>query len=124
MTSADIRAHILATPDPLQWDCFSFGCIQRAGHFTFFMSVDHLLTDGMSAGVIFVEIHVMYAALLESGAPIPLPDPAGYDDYSFGQRQHTAALTPESPQVRSWIEFAESNDATSRCESALVSCEM
>jgi mycolipenoyl-CoA---2-(long-chain-fatty acyl)-trehalose mycolipenoyltransferase / long-chain-acyl-CoA---trehalose acyltransferase len=42
MTSADIRAHILATPGPLRWDCFSFGCIQRADHFTFFMSVDHL----------------------------------------------------------------------------------
>jgi mycolipenoyl-CoA---2-(long-chain-fatty acyl)-trehalose mycolipenoyltransferase / long-chain-acyl-CoA---trehalose acyltransferase len=123
MTSADIRALILATPDPLQWDCFSLGRIQRADHFTFFMSVDHLRTDGMSAGVFFLEIHMMYAALLESGAPIPLPDPASYDNYSIGQ-QHTAALTPESPRIRSWIEFADSNDATSRCEFALVSCEM
>lgn len=30
------------------------------------MSVDHLRTDGMSAGVIFLEIHMMYAVLLES----------------------------------------------------------
>jgi hypothetical protein len=112
MTSADIRAHILATPSPLQWDCFSFGCIQHAGHFTFFMSVDHLLTDGMSTGVIFLEIHMMYAALLESGAPIPLPDPASYDDYCIGQHQHTAAMTLESPQVRTWIEFAKNNDST------------
>jgi hypothetical protein len=96
MTSADIRAYILATSGPLQSDCFSFGCIQRADHFTSFMSVDHLLADGISAGVIFLEIHTMYAALLECGAPIPLPDLASY----------------------------ESNDATSRCEFALVSCEM
>jgi hypothetical protein len=78
----------------------------------------------MSAGVTFLEIHMMYAALLESGAPIPLPDPASYDDYSIGQHQHTAALTLESPQVRTWIEFAESNDATSRCEFAVVSCQV
>jgi hypothetical protein len=56
MTSADTRVHILAMPDSLQWDCFSFGCIPLADHFT--------------------------------------------------------------------IEFAESNDATSCCEFALVSCEM
>jgi hypothetical protein len=112
MTSADLRAHILATPNPLQWDCFSFGLIQRADHFTFYMSVDHLLTDGMSAGVIFLEIHMMYAALLQSGAPIPLPDPASYHDYCIEQHQHTAALTSESPQVRTWIQFAENNDAT------------
>jgi hypothetical protein len=72
MMLTHIRAHILATPDPLQWDCFSFECIQRADHFTFFK----------------------------------------------------AALTPESPQVRTWTEFARSNDAASRCEFALVSCEM
>jgi hypothetical protein len=112
MTTADLRAHILATPNPLQWDCFSFGLIQRADHFTFYMSVDHLLTDGMSAGVIFLEVHMMYAALGQGGAPIPLPDPASYDDYCVRQHQHTAALNLESPQVRTWIQFAENNDAT------------
>ncbi len=88
------------------------------------MSVDHLPTDRMSAGVIFLEIDTMYAALLESGAPILLPNPASHGDYSIGQHQHTAAPTLESPQVRPWIEFAESNDAPSRSEFALVSCEM
>jgi hypothetical protein len=33
MTAAG-RVHILATPDSLQWDCFSFGCISPADHFT------------------------------------------------------------------------------------------
>jgi hypothetical protein len=33
------------------------------------------VTDGMSADVIFLEIHLMYAALLVSGTPIPLSDP-------------------------------------------------
>jgi hypothetical protein len=56
MTSADIRVHILATPDSLQWDRVSSRCIRRADHFT--------------------------------------------------------------------VESAESNDTTSCCEFALVSCEM
>ena len=36
MTPAELRDHLLATPDPLQWDCFRFGIIQRADHFTFY----------------------------------------------------------------------------------------
>jgi mycolipenoyl-CoA---2-(long-chain-fatty acyl)-trehalose mycolipenoyltransferase / long-chain-acyl-CoA---trehalose acyltransferase len=121
MMSADIRVHILATPDPLQWDCSGFERIQRADNFTFCMSVDQLCTDGMSADVIVPEI---YAALLEIGAPIPLRDPASCDDYSVGQQQRAAALTPESRQVPTLIECVESNDATSPGEFALVSCEM
>jgi hypothetical protein len=109
MTSAEFRTHILATPDPLQWDCFSFGVIQNADHFTFYMSADHLVTDGMSVGVIFLEIQMNYAALVDAGTPVPLPDPGSYDDYCVRQHRHTAALTLESPQVRAWIQFAEGN---------------
>lgn len=35
MTSAELRHHI-ATPQPLQWDCFLFGIIQSDDHFTFY----------------------------------------------------------------------------------------
>ena len=110
ITSTQLRTNILATPDAREWDCFSFGIIQRADHFTFYMSLDHLLTDGMSTGVIFLEIHMMYAALIHGAGPLPLPDRASYDDYCLRQRQHAAALTPESPEVLRWIEFAERND--------------
>jgi hypothetical protein len=112
MTSAELRAHILTTPDPLQWDCLTFGLIQRPDHFTFYMSADHLVIDGMSVGVNFLEIHMMYAAVAGGGAPIPLPDPGSYDDYCVRQHRHTEALTPESPQVRTWIRFAEDNGGT------------
>jgi mycolipenoyl-CoA---2-(long-chain-fatty acyl)-trehalose mycolipenoyltransferase / long-chain-acyl-CoA---trehalose acyltransferase len=112
MTSAELRDHILATPNPLQWDCVSFGLIQYSDHFTFYMSADHLLTDGMSVGVIFVEIHMNYAALVGGGAPVPLPDPARYDDYCVRQHRHAAALTLASPQVGAWIRFAQDNGGT------------
>ena len=35
ITPAELRSHLLATPSPLQWDCFRFAIIQRADHFTF-----------------------------------------------------------------------------------------
>ncbi|HEX2212613.1 MAG TPA: condensation domain-containing protein [Mycobacterium sp.] len=106
------REHILATPSPLQWDCFRFGIIQRADHFTFFLTVDHLHVDAMFMGLAFVEIHMMYQALVGGGAPIPLPEAGSYDDYCVRQRAFTSALTADSPQVRGWIDFAHRNDGT------------
>lgn len=111
-TSTEWREHILATPSPLQWDCFRFGLIQRADHFTFYMSVDHLHVDAMFMGLAFVEIHMMYAALVRGGAPIPLPEAGSYDEYCVRQRQFTSALTLDSPQVHRWIQFAQGNNGT------------
>lgn len=106
------RDRILATPSPLQWDCFRFGLIQRADHFTFYMCIDHVHVDAMFIGLAFVEIHMMYAALVGGGAPIPLPPAGSYDDYCVRQREFTSALTLQSPQVRRWIDFAEGNNGT------------
>ena len=110
MAAEDWRAHLLATPDPLQWDCFRFGIIQRSDHFTFYLSVDHVHADAMFMGALFVEIHMMYHALVSGGAPIALQEPGSYDDYCVRQRRFTEALTLESPEVRAWIQFAERND--------------
>jgi hypothetical protein len=108
----ELRANIFATADLTEWGCFSFGIIQRADHFTFYTSMDHLLTDGMSTGVIFFEIHMMYAALVHGAGPIPLPDRGSYDQYCLRQRENAARLTQNSPQVRGWMEFAERNGGT------------
>ncbi|WP_297595512.1 condensation domain-containing protein [Mycobacterium sp.] len=112
MTPTELRAHILATPSPLRWDCFTFGVVQHADHFTFYMSADDLVIDGMSVGVIFLEIHSMYSALVGGGVPVQLPEPASYHDYCVRQHQHTAALTLQSPPVRAWIRFAENSGGT------------
>ncbi|MGE0221050.1 condensation domain-containing protein [Mycolicibacterium sp.] len=110
MAAAQWRAHILATPDPLNWDCFSFGIIQRRDHFTFYISVDHVHTDAMFMCLVLVEIHMMYLTLVNGGAPLALQDAGSYDDFCVRQRRYTAGLTPDSPEVRAWIEFAERND--------------
>jgi hypothetical protein len=59
-----------------------------------------------------MEIHMMYAAVVGGAAPIQLPEPSGYDDYCIRQHHFTSALTLESPQVRTWIEYAEKNAGT------------
>lgn len=112
MTQEEWQANILATPNPLQWGCFSFGLIQREDHFTFYAAIDHVHIDPILMAVLFVEIHKMYAVVMEGGAPIALPPPSGYADYCLRQQEYTSSLTSASPEVRAWIEFAERNDGT------------
>ena len=107
MTPGECRGHILATPDPLRWDCFRFGIIQRPDHFTFFVSIDHLHMDAQFSVVVLTEIHMMYSALAGGEAPIRMPDAGSYDDYCIRQHQYASELTLESPEVRAWIEFAQ-----------------
>lgn len=107
MNASQWREHILDTPSPLQWDCFRFGVIQRADHFTFYASIDHVHADAMFMVALFVEINMNYAALAEGGAPIRLPDAGRYLDYCVRQREYTSALTLESPEVREWIHSLE-----------------
>lgn len=112
LTPEDLRARIFDTPGPLQWDCFSFGIVQHAFHFTFYMSADHLVIDGMSVVAIFLEIHSTYTAMVGGGAPIPLREPGSYEEYCHRQHRHTASLNLQSPEVRAWIRFAEDNGGT------------
>ncbi len=112
MNAAQWRKHILETPSPLQWDCFRFGVIQRADHFTFYASIDHIHADAMFMVALFVEIYQNYSALGEGGAPIKLPDPGRYLDYCTRQREYTSALTLESPAVLEWLDFLRRNGGT------------
>jgi hypothetical protein len=112
MTAPQWREHVLATPDPLQWDCFHFGIIQREDHFTFYFSIDHVHTDALLMGLVLVEIHLMYAALVSGAPPIQLTEAGSYGDYCVRQQEYASALTLESPEVKDWIKFAEANDGT------------
>ena len=112
VTAAQWRDHVLATPDPLTWDCFHFGIIQRDDHFTFYISVDHVHTDAMFMGLVLVEIHMMYAALVDGLPPLQLPPAGSYSDYCVRQREYTSALTLETPEVKGWVEFFQNNDGT------------
>lgn len=112
LSDTQFQKLILTTPDPKNWDCFSFGAIQHADHFTFYVVMDHVHCDPMLMACLFAEVHQMYESLIHGGAPIPLPAPSGYDAYCLRQHEYTSALTAESPQVKRWVEFASRNDGT------------
>lgn len=111
-TTAELREHVVSTPDSLQWDCFSFGVVQRPDRFTFYASIDHLHADGQFVGMGLMEFQTMYAELIAGNLPVDLPPAGDYDDFCLRQREYTAALTAESPEVRAWADFAEVNNGT------------
>lgn len=98
-----------ATPGALEWDCFTFGVIQKEDHFTFYANIDHLHTDGMSAGLIYRDIHLTYQALMHD-LPNPLPAAAVYRDFAARQSMQVASMTRDSRPVRDWAEFAREAD--------------
>jgi mycolipenoyl-CoA---2-(long-chain-fatty acyl)-trehalose mycolipenoyltransferase / long-chain-acyl-CoA---trehalose acyltransferase len=112
METEQIRAHTLTTtPETLQWDCFTFGVVQHEGYFTFYASVDHLHIDGLSAGLIFLDIHLMYQDPLQAAEKsLALPRLASYRAYAARQRKRVAAMTLLSPEIKDWIRFARGTD--------------
>src|ERR1700744_1357879 len=111
MDADQIRAHALTTtPETLEWDCFTFGIVQHADHFSFYASVDHLHIDGMSAGLIFFDIQLTYQAKAngtegEEAGPAIFPQTASYRGYAQRQHEKLAGLTLASPEVEAWVEF-------------------
>ncbi|OBG97352.1 acyltransferase [Mycobacterium sp. E3251] len=112
MAVDDLHDHVVATPDPLQWECFSFGIIQNENHFTFYASIDHVHGDAALIGITMVESHAMYMALTGGAGPLALPAAGSFDDFCAEERRYTSELTLDSPQVRAWIDFAENNDGS------------
>lgn len=106
-----VRTHVLTTtPGTLEWGSFTYGVVQHADYFTFYASVDHLHIDGLSAGVIFVDIHQAYQELARGEQPTELPEVRSYRDYTARQREKVAGLTLSSSQIKDWIAFARDTD--------------
>ena len=94
-----------ATPGTLEWDCFTFGVIQKPDHFTVYANIDHLHSDGTSAGLIYREINLTYRALVD-GLASTLPPTAGYRDFTARQNLHVGAMTLDSRPIKDWVDFA------------------
>lgn len=112
MTPREWHQFVLSTPDPLQWDCFRFGIIQRDDHFTIFAIVDHLHCDPTIIAGLYTEIVMNYRLLVAGRALVQAPPPASHDDFCIREQQHVASLTLDSAEVRKWIEFAEHSGGT------------
>ncbi len=102
----EIRNHTLtATPDTLEWDCFTFGVIQKENYFTVYADIDHLHTDGTSSLVIYRDITRDYQALTLGGGGQE-PEPAAYRDFTEQQHEEIGTLTRGSRPVKDWVDFA------------------
>jgi hypothetical protein len=112
MTEDEIRAHVVGIPNPLEWGCFTFGIVQREGHFTFFVAMDHVHGDATLIGTTMMEANGMYAALSSGGEPLQLPDAGSYADFCVREREFTSTLTVDSPGVNAWIDYAENNNGS------------
>jgi hypothetical protein len=112
MTPTEWHQFVLSTPDPVQWNCFRFGIIQRADHFTFFSIIDHLHCDPTIISGLYTEIVMNYRVLVRGAPPVQSPPPASHDDFCVREKQQVSALTLDSPEVRKWIEFADNNGGT------------
>lgn len=108
-TAAEIRAHVVDIPNPLEWGCFTFGIIQHENHFSFFAAIDHVHGDATLIGTTMMEANGMYSAMSAGGQTLELPDAGSFDDFCIREREYTRELTPDTPRVRAWIDFAEDN---------------
>ena len=109
MAVDQIRAHVVAIPNPLEWGCFTFGIIQTEDYFTLFAAMDHVHGDATLIGTTMLEANGMYSALSAGAEALTLPDAGSFDDFCSHERAYTSTLTVDSPQVRAWIDFAENN---------------
>lgn len=106
MEQDEIREHALtATPDTLEWDCFTFGVIQKEDYFTVYADIDHLHTDGTSSLVIYGDINRDYQALAV-GDGGEESEPAAYRDFTEQQHDEVDTLTRDSRPVKDWVDFA------------------
>ena len=76
------------------WDCFSFGIVQKADSFTFYMSLDHVHADAQFlGGVALMEFHLMYVALVGGNPRRSASRSTSYLDFCVRRREYTGALT-------------------------------
>lgn len=112
MAIEELYDHVVATPDPLQWGCFSFGIVQGEDHFTFYASIDHVHGDASLIGITMLESYAMYTSLAAGNGPLALPDAGSYHDHCLQEREYTSTLNVDSAEVRAWIDFAENNNGS------------
>ncbi|MEV0292232.1 condensation domain-containing protein [Nocardia sp. NPDC050710] len=105
-----IREHVQKqTPGPFQWDCFTFGIVEREESTTVYIAADHLHTDGVAQYLSCFDLAQLYAREAW-GHSDELPVPARYLEYRARERDHSDQLTLASPGVRKWLELVRGND--------------
>ncbi|MEU8898741.1 condensation domain-containing protein [Nocardia sp. NPDC048505] len=105
-----VRDHVQkTTPGPFDWDCFSFGVIERADSSTLYLAVDHLHTDGFGQYLSGFDLALLYAREVWPETPDLLQPAASYLDYCTAERAYTGQMSLTSPGVRKWLELIRGN---------------
>uniref|UniRef100_UPI0024549D01 condensation domain-containing protein n=1 Tax=Nocardia carnea TaxID=37328 RepID=UPI0024549D01 len=106
-----VREHVQkTTPGPFDWDCFTFGTIERADSTTVYLAVDHLHTDGFGQYLSGFDLAVLYTREVWPEAPEMLSPAASYLDYCTTERAYTGQMSLSSPGVRKWLELIRGNE--------------
>ncbi|MEV0106465.1 condensation domain-containing protein [Nocardia sp. NPDC050799] len=98
------------TPGPFDWDCFTFGTIEREDSTTVYLAVDHLHTDGFGQYLSGFDLALLYTREVWPDAPDMLSPAASYLDYCTVERAYTGQMTLTSPGVGKWLELIRGND--------------
>ncbi|WP_416562750.1 condensation domain-containing protein [Nocardia testacea] len=108
-----VREHVQkTTPGPFDWDCFTFGVLERAESTTVYLAVDHLHTDGFGQYLSGFDLALLYAREVWPEAPDMLSPAASYLDYCTAERAYTGQLSLTSPGVRKWLELISGNEGS------------
>ncbi|MFI9407912.1 condensation domain-containing protein [Nocardia sp. NPDC052316] len=105
-----VRDHVQkTTPGPFDWDCFTFGVIERDDSTTLYLAFDHLHTDGFGQYLSGFDLALLYAREVWDETPDLLAPAASYLDYCTAERAYTATMSLTSPGVQKWLELIRGN---------------
>ncbi|MFC3960588.1 condensation domain-containing protein [Nocardia jiangsuensis] len=108
---AAVREHVQkTTPGPFEWDCFTFGAIEREESTTVYLAVDHLHTDGFGQYLSGFDLAMLYTREVWPDAPDMLEPAASYLAYCTAERAYTGQMSLTSPGVRKWLELIRGNE--------------
>lgn len=85
------------------------GVIRRDMVSTVYFAIDHAYSDGHSLALLFEEVRTRYEAAL-GGAPAALGPVPGYLEYNLRERDRSASLTADAPELAVWSEFLAGED--------------
>ncbi|GAA5057433.1 condensation domain-containing protein [Nocardia callitridis] len=106
-----IRDHVQkTTPGLFDWDCFTFGVLEREESTTVYLAIDHLHTDGFGQYLSGFDLALLYSREVWDETPEVLEPTASYLDYCTNERAFTAQMSLTSPGVQKWLELIRGNE--------------
>ncbi|RZS44745.1 condensation domain-containing protein [Herbihabitans rhizosphaerae] len=108
--SVALRDHLHASIDagtiPHSWPVCVAGVILRDEFSTFYLAIDHSLSDGFSMALLFAEMRARYDGH-RTGTPVEFGATDEMLMITAREHKRVAELTTDSPEIVAWREFIE-----------------